>query len=78
MLIPKKSAQPINYRIYEEFTPGENKLEVVDGVFLPFNDEREKMLMMCLFNMGLQKFIGLLQPETKEELFHLLQRDLEK
>ena len=52
MLIPKKEAQPINYKDYECYTPGENKLELLDGDFLPFNNEREKMLMLCLYNMG--------------------------
>lgn len=75
MLIPKKDAQPINYEIYEGFTPGENKLELLDGVFLPFNNEREKMLLLCLFNMGLQEFATILPQESKEELFHLLQQD---
>lgn len=78
MLIPKKEAQPINYQIYEEYTPGENKLELMDGVFLPFNNEREKMLMFCLYNMGLQQFISILPHESKEELLHLLQQDLKE
>ncbi|MFO1443302.1 hypothetical protein KDN24_08775 [Bacillus sp. Bva_UNVM-123] len=76
MLIPKIEAQPINYKIYEEYTPGENKLELWDGVFLPFKKERQKMLMLCLFNMGLQEFIRILPKESKEELFHLLQQEL--
>jgi hypothetical protein len=78
MLFPKKEAQPINYKIYEEYTPAENKLELIDGVFLPFNSERQKMMMLCLFNMGLQEFISLLPQESKEELFHLLQQDLKE
>lgn len=78
MLIPKKEPQPINYWMFQEFTPGENKLEMVNNVFLPFNDEREKMLMLCLYNMGIKSFINLLLPETKEELFCLLQQDLKK
>ncbi|MBB2481338.1 hypothetical protein H5P36_14195 [Bacillus sp. APMAM] len=78
MLIPQKDAQPINFKIYNEYTPGENKLELLGGVFLPFNNEREKMIMLCLFNMGLQEFIRLLQPETKEELLELLQQDLKE
>jgi len=78
MLIPKKEAQPINYKIYEGFTPGENKLELWSGVFLPFNNEREKMLLLCLYNMGLQEFVTILPQESKEELFHLLQQDLKE
>lgn len=78
MLIPKKEAQPINYEIYEGFTPGENKLELLSGVFLPFNNEREKMLLLCLYNMGLQEFVTILPQESKEELFHLLQQNLEE
>ena len=34
-LIPKKEAQVINYKMYEEFKPA-----VLDRVFLPFNYER--------------------------------------
>ncbi|MED3575846.1 hypothetical protein [Cytobacillus praedii] len=78
MLIPKKEAQPINYEIYEGFTPGENKLEMLRGNFLPFNDERRKMLMLCLYNMGLQEFVRTLPQESKEELFRLLQHDLKE
>lgn len=76
MLIPKKEAQPIDFRMYEEFTPGEYKLEMVNNVFLPFNNERQKMLMLCLFNMGLQEFVTILPQESKEELLHLLQQGL--
>ncbi|MBW8351550.1 hypothetical protein K0H71_19210 [Bacillus sp. IITD106] len=72
MLIPKKEGQPINYDIYEKFTPAENKLEVMDGVFLPFNNEREKMLLLCLYNMGLQNFVDILPNESKEVLKELI------
>jgi len=78
MLIAKKETQPIDYKIYEEYTPAENKLEIWHGTFLPFNDEREKMLMLCLFNMGLQEFISILPRESKEELLHLLQQNLKE
>lgn len=78
MLIPKKDAQPIDYKIYEEYTPGENKLEMVGGKFLPFDNDLEKMLVLCLYNMGLQEFIGVLPQESKEELFQLLQQDLKE
>lgn len=78
MLIPRKDAQPIDYKMYERYTPDGNRLEMVNNVFLPFNDEREKMLMLCLYNMGIKSFINLLLPETKEELFYLLQQDLKK
>ena len=78
MIIPKKEAQPIKYKVFEEYTPYGNKLELLDGNFLPFNNEREKMLMLCLFNMGLQEFISILPQESKEELLHLLQQNLKE
>ena len=78
MLIPKKEAQPINYKDYERYTPGENKLELLDGDFLPFNNEREKMLMLCLYNMGLQEFISIIPQKSKEELLHMLQQNLKQ
>lgn len=78
MLIPKIEAQPINYKIYEEYTPALNKLEFFQGVFLPFNNERQKMLMLCLFNMGIREFISILPQESKEELLCLLQQDLKE
>ena len=78
MLIPKKEAQPINYKIYEEYTPALNKLEFFQGVFLPFNNERQKMLMLCLFNMGIREFISIVPQESKEELLCLLQQDLKE
>ena len=78
MLIPKKEPQPINYKIYEEYTPALNKLELWKGIFLPFNNERQKMLMLCLFNMGIREFISILPQESKEELLCLLQQDLKE
>lgn len=78
MLIPKKEAQQIDYKMYKKYTPAENKLELVDGFFLPFDNEKGKMLMLCLFNMGIREFINLLPQESKEELFHLLQQDLKE
>lgn len=78
MLIPKKEPQAINFKIYEEYTTAENKLEMVDGIFLPFNNERQRMLMLCLFNMGIREFISILPQESKEELLCLLQQDLKE
>lgn len=78
MLIPKKNGQPINYKIYEEYTPGENKLEMAGGKFLPFDNDLEKMLVLCLYNMGLQEFINILPQESKKELLRLLQQDLKE
>lgn len=78
MLIPKREAQSINYKMYEEYTPSENKLEMANGVFLPFDNERWRMLTLCLYNMGIQEFISLLPQESKEELFHLLQQNLKE
>ncbi|UNT56862.1 hypothetical protein [Lysinibacillus capsici] len=75
MLIPKRAGQPVNYEIYQEYTPAENKLELVDGIFLPFDDERAKMLSLCLYNLGLQDFVKILPQESKEDLFKLLQQD---
>ena len=78
MLIPKKEAQPINFNIYDEYTPGENKLEMVRGKFLPFDNDLENMLVLCLYNMGIRQFIGILPKESKEELLELLQQDLKE
>ncbi|MDM5250094.1 hypothetical protein [Lysinibacillus sp. G4S2] len=75
MLIPKRAGQPVNYEMYQEYTPAENKLELVDGFFLPFDDERAKMLSLCLYNLGLQDFVKILPQESKDELFQLLQQD---
>ncbi|OLN21207.1 hypothetical protein BTO30_16135 [Domibacillus antri] len=78
MLIPMKEAQRVDFTTYEEYTSAENKLELVEGTFLPFNNERQKMIMLCLYNMGISAFISLLPQESKEELFHLIQQDLKK
>jgi hypothetical protein len=72
MLIPKKEAQEVTVSIREEYTPHDYKLELIDGVFLPFNNEREKMLLLCLYNMGLENFVKLLPNESKEILKELL------
>ncbi|GIN57388.1 hypothetical protein [Lederbergia ruris] len=75
MLNLGKEPRSVHYEIYSKYTPAENKLEVIDGVFLPFNNEREKMLLLCLYNMGLQKFVEILPNETKEELINLLKNE---
>lgn len=43
-LIPKRTSQKIAQRIWDEYTPNENKLELIDGDALWGGEQRDKML----------------------------------
>ncbi len=72
ILIPRRSAQKITFKIWDEYTPYENKLELVDGEALHGNEQRDRMLLMLLYNTGLEYFVNLLPEESKRILKELL------
>lgn len=71
-LIPKKAAQKVTFEIWDKYTPYENKLELVDGEALWGDEQRDKMLLMLVYNTGLEHFIKLLPEESKTILKELL------
>lgn len=71
-LIPKKDPQKINYKIWNEHTPAENTLEVWDGEALWGGEERDRMLLVLVYNTGLEHFVKMLPEESKKELKELI------
>ncbi|MEK4339114.1 hypothetical protein [Brevibacillus sp. FSL L8-0710] len=71
-LVPKKEPQKVDSQIWETHTPGDYKLELVDGECLWGGEERDRMALMLIFNMGLDDFTKLLPSESKQILRELL------
>lgn len=57
MIIPKLNPQKVNYSIWKRHTPYENKLELIDGECFWGDEQRDKMTLMLVYNMGLERFI---------------------
>lgn len=71
-LVPKRAAQKVTYDIWNEYTPYENKLELDNGEALNGDEQRDKMLLMLVYNTGLEYFVNLLPEESKRILKSLL------
>lgn len=71
-LIPKKAAQKVSFEIWNEYTPYENKLELIDGEALWGDEQRDRMLLMLVYNTGLEYFVNLLPDESKSILKELI------
>lgn len=66
--------QKVNYVIWQKHTPYENKLELIDGECLWGGEERDKMTLMLIYNMGLEHLTQILPEESKVILRQLLSR----
>ncbi|MCG5252469.1 hypothetical protein P4U99_26975 [Brevibacillus agri] len=71
-LVPKKEPQKVDYQIWESHTPGDYKLELMDGECLWGGEERDRMTLMLVYNMGLEAFLKSLPSESKQVLRELL------
>lgn len=71
-LTPKKEPQLLTYEIWDEYSPYENKLELIDGEALWGGEERDRMLLALVFNTGLEHFVKLLQEESRKIFKELL------
>lgn len=71
-LVPKRAAQKVTYDMWNEYTPYENKLELYDGEALGGDEQRDKMLLLLVYNTGLEHFVHLLPVESKGILKQLL------
>lgn len=71
-LTPKKEPQLLTYEIWDEYSPYENKLELIDGEALWGGEERDRMLLALVFNTGLEHFVRLLQEESRKIFKELL------
>ena len=72
-LIPRLESQKLTVSIWETHTPPENKLELIEGEALWGGEERDRLLMALLYNVGLKHFVTILPPESKQILCQLCQ-----
>ncbi|MGG1289843.1 hypothetical protein ABE218_00325 [Bacillus smithii] len=70
-MIPSKNPQPITYSQYERYTP--EKLELINRNLLGSEQERIELLLLLLYNVGLETFLQHLPEETISELKTLLE-----
>lgn len=70
-LIPGKEPQRLRYGIWSEYTP--EKLELIDGEALYGGEQRDRMLLMLVYNTGLEHLVNMLPKESVEELKRLLE-----
>ena len=71
-LVPLKEAQRLTCEQWDMYTPYENKLELWDGEALCDLQEREDLLLVLLYNIGLECFVKMLPEESKKILKELL------
>ena len=74
-LIPRLEAQKLTTDVWLEHTPGENKLELIDGQALWGGEERDRLLMALLYNIGFKHLLTLLPVESREILYQLCQSE---
>lgn len=67
-LVPQLEPQKLTYTIWEEHTPYENKLELIDGEALWGGEERDRFLMALVYNVGLKYLVAMLPDESKQLL----------
>ncbi len=72
-LIPKKNGHKLNSKTWDEHTSNEHKWELYDG--MPFSasdtEERDRLALCLVYNMGLEHFLKILPIESKQELSSL-------
>ncbi|HZK84987.1 MAG TPA: hypothetical protein VFC58_09990 [Desulfosporosinus sp.] len=74
-LIPRLDAQKLTTSAWYDHTPGENKLELIDGQACWGGVERDRLLMALLYNIGFEHLLAILPRESREILHHLCQED---
>lgn len=72
-LIPKLKPQQLTYDTWQEHTPCENKLELIDGEALWDGEQRDRLLMALVYNVGLKHLVDILSDESKQALCQLCQ-----
>jgi hypothetical protein len=75
-IVPAPKAQKITYSQYERYTP--EKLELVQGDLLWSEQERINLLLLLLYNVGLETFLQHLPEKTIQELTSLLSSNEKK
>ena len=75
-IVPAPKAKKIIYSQYERYTP--EKLELVQGDLLWSEQERINLLLLLLYNVGLEAFLQHLPEKTIQELTSLLSSNEKK
>ncbi|MHB1681267.1 MAG: hypothetical protein ACYCYO_00365 [Bacilli bacterium] len=68
MLNPTRQPQPLTWREWNEHTPPENKLELIDGEALYGGRTRLRLLLALLYNTGWNALLSELPANSIEEL----------
>lgn len=71
-LVPTKDPQKLTFEIWDQSTPYENKLELIDGNAFWSTEERDNLLLALVYNVGLQHFIKILPEESRQAIRELL------
>lgn len=72
-LIPRMEAQKLTDSVWLDHTPGENKLELIDGQACWGGEERDRLLMALLYNIGFEHLLTILPVESRKILHQLCQ-----
>jgi hypothetical protein len=72
---PLLEPQKINYESWEKYKHGEHKWEVLDGMDWGNTVEREKLLLLLLYNTGLEATFKMLPSESKKIFRNLLESE---
>ncbi len=71
-LIPQKEPRKLTLEMWDECTPYENKLELIDGEALWGDEQRDRMVLALVYNMGMEQFVKLLPDSSRKELKEIL------
>ena len=69
-IVPSREPQQVTYSQYERYTP--EKVELIKGNLLYSEQERINLLLLLLYNVGLEAFLQHLPEKTIQELTSLL------
>jgi hypothetical protein len=70
-IIPDIKPQLVNIEMYDDYTP--EKLELLDGIILGDIEEAKKLLLLLLFNIGLEETIKLAPKKLWEQVINVRQ-----
>lgn len=75
-LVPKLEQQELDGETWDIHTSGEHKWELWDGIaFDPVGEERDRLAICLVYNMGLRHFLEILPAESKGILKELLEAE---
>lgn len=75
-IVPSREPQQVTYSQYKRYTP--EKVELIKGNLLYSEQERINLLLLLLYNVGLEAFLQHLPEKTIQELTSLLSSNEKK